>query len=78
MDAGSQFPVLLSDIRTGVLPVKEMRGTLLSLAMAFPTSSPPLTKEHMADGTEFATSTSSTIFVTAIWVKGVDGAPFLE
>ena len=58
--------------------MKEMRGSLLSLAMASPTSAPPLTIEQMAGGSELARRTSSTILMMATWTKGVEGAPFLK
>ena len=63
---------------TLVLPVNESRLTLLSLAMASPTSAPPLTVEHTAPGIWLASSTCWTILVTASETSGADGAPFLR
>jgi hypothetical protein len=61
---------------TLVLPVKDKRGTLLSLAIASPISAPPHTVVQTAGETELAASTSWTTLVTAIEVRGVEGAPF--
>lgn len=69
--------LVCEDSLTGVLPVKDTKGTFLSLAMASPISAPPLTMLQMAAGSELATSTSSTILVMATWISGVEGAPFL-
>lgn len=60
-----------------MLPVNDSRLTLLSLAMASPTSAPPHTVVQMAGGRLLATRTLSTIFDIAIEVRGVVGAPFL-
>ena len=59
-----------------MLPVKEIRGRFLSLAMASPMSAPPQTAVHTAGGIELVARTSCTILVTATETRGVEGAPF--
>jgi len=63
---------------TFVEPVNETSGILLSSLIDFPISVPPQIKDDKPPGKEFRVNTRSTIFVVAILVKGVVGAPFLN
>lgn len=60
------------------LPVKETSWMRLSLAIAWPMSAPPQKAVNIAPGKLFLSKTSPTIFVIAIVIKGVVGAPFLS
>ena len=70
------FFVLTFYLPTSVLPVKETSFSLLSAAMARPTSVPPWQRAEMAPGRLFLSSTSATTLVMATEVRGVVGAPF--
>ena len=63
------FPIL-------VLPVKEIKGNRVSLAMALPTSAPPQTRLHIPPGRLFCSRTLAMILVVATLHRGVDGADF--
>lgn len=60
------------------LPVNETRGMRLSFAIAWPISAPPQKEVKIAPGKLFFSRTPATIFVIAIVIKGVVGAPFLR
>ncbi len=59
-------------------PVNETSGILLSSQIDFPISVPPQINDDKPPGNEFRVKTRSTIFVVAILVNGVVGAPFLD
>lgn len=48
----------------------------MSLTIVSPTSDPPVTKDATEPGRQFRSNTCAIIFVVAIEVNGVVGAPF--
>jgi hypothetical protein len=83
IDLGKNMLMLqdLHNIRTKsvtlVLPVNETKGILMSRAIAWPISVPPQKDVKIAPGKLFFSNTLATIFVIAIVISGVVGAPFL-